>query len=62
MDFREVCAFFGGSIFPEEFRCDFDIPDFKSRVDNLQRPEGATDADMSLIRGLLASVLSIIRG
>ena len=62
MDLREVCTFFGGSIFHEELRCNFDFSDFKTRLDILQRPEGATDAEMSLVRGLLASIVSILRG
>ena len=33
-----------------------------SQLNNLQRPEGATDAEMSLVRGLLASIVSILRG
>ena len=62
MDFREVCASFGGSIFHEEFKGDVEILDFEDRIDSLQRPEGATGAEIFLIRGLLASIVSFLRG
>ena len=35
MDFKEVCDFFGGSIFPEEPRCDY--PDVLRRLDDGER-------------------------
>ncbi|KAL8649512.1 MAG: hypothetical protein Q9210_004350 [Variospora velana] len=35
MDFKEVCNFFGGSIFPEEPRCDY--PDVMRRLNELDR-------------------------
>ena len=35
MDFKEVCNFFGGSIFPEEPRCDY--PDVARRLDEGER-------------------------
>lgn len=34
MDFREVCSFFGGSIFPEEPRCDY--PDVVHRLNQVE--------------------------
>ena len=49
-------------MFHERLRCNFDTSDFKTRLDNLQRPEGATDPEISLVGGLLASFVSSLRG
>jgi hypothetical protein len=62
MDFREICSFFGGSIFYEEFRCDFSYDDISSRIEALERAEHVEESDHTAANSLLRAIAAILRG
>ncbi|MDI1485065.1 MAG: hypothetical protein OHK93_000199 [Ramalina farinacea] len=54
MDFKDVCEFFGGSIFPEEPRCDY--PDIVQRLNDVERSLSST-SDTAIEEGRAALLL-----